>query len=70
MTAQGNPIQSAPSTASAESVWQSTKVRRLLTNLVLHALVIAGAVVLTIPLMWLVSTSFKDTTLIFSGEAP
>ena len=63
MTAQNDLARSA----TAGHGWRSSiKVRRLLTSVVLYTLVISGAILLTIPLLWLVSTSFKDSSLIFN----
>lgn len=67
MTAESDLERSPSAAATQEYGWKSSiKVRRLLTNLVLYPLVIAGAIVLTTPLLWLLSTSLKDTSLIFT----
>jgi multiple sugar transport system permease protein len=67
MTAQSGPGQFALAAARARFWGQGgVKARRLFSGVVLYVLVIAGAIVLTVPLLWLISTSFKDTTLIFS----
>ena len=53
MTAQSDLTRSAPPPATAKYGWQSSiKVRRFLTSVMLYTLVIAGAVVLTLPLAW------------------
>jgi ABC-type glycerol-3-phosphate transport system permease component len=66
MTEQSKSTQLG-GTALPRYRWQSSiRARRLVKNLFLYPTVIAGAVVLTIPLLWLVSTSFKDTSLIFN----
>jgi multiple sugar transport system permease protein len=57
---------SPPSVADPWSQWTASKRRRQrLHRLIIYPILVAGAVVMMIPLVWLLSSSFKDSGRIF-----
>lgn len=43
-----------------ENVWQSQRLQERVMHLLSHAILIAGAVMMVLPFIWMLSTSFKE----------
>lgn len=58
------PPTSAPITTGQPglylSVWQSRRIQRLITNVISHTFLITGALIMIVPFIWMLSTSFKS----------
>jgi ABC-type glycerol-3-phosphate transport system permease component len=50
---------SARQTGSSVSVWRSRRIQRLITQVISHAVLILGALIMVVPFIWMLSTSFK-----------
>lgn len=60
-----NATQATPSNSKSSafpfnvSTWQSQRLQRRVTHILSHLILIAGAVVMVLPFLWMLSTSFK-----------
>jgi ABC-type glycerol-3-phosphate transport system permease component len=57
---QSTPMSKSLFTRLNENVWQSQRLQERMTHFLSHAILIAGAVMMVLPFIWMLSTSFKE----------
>jgi len=50
---------SARQTTSTISVWRSRRIQRLISQVISHTILLIGALIMVVPFIWMLSTSFK-----------
>jgi multiple sugar transport system permease protein len=51
-----------------QSQWASTKIKKLVSGSILHVLLAAGAIIFSVPMLWMVAASFMTTAELFSTQ--